>query len=74
MGVAKPARPVKHHSLTTNTHPFTPKAHPLPKRPPRRMGVAKPARPVKHHSLTTNTRPFTPKDRRFPSAASPPSG
>jgi hypothetical protein len=38
------------------------------------MGVAKPARPNQRHSLTPNTRPFTPKDRRFSSAASPPSG
>jgi hypothetical protein len=71
MGVAKPARPMPRHPLTTHTRPVTPQGPTLSKRPPRRMGVANPARPMPRHPLTINPRPFTPTDRRFPSAHTP---
>jgi hypothetical protein len=42
MDVAKPARPVKHHSLTTNTRPFTTQGPALSKRclTPKRLKTA----------------------------------
>jgi hypothetical protein len=75
MGVAKPARPC----ATPFAHPQHPSHHhprigafqalPHPQAVKNRLSLTN-----HRHPPNEPTRPFTPKDRRFPSAALPPSG